>query len=184
MTKSVGVEEIDVLRGLGFDTFGENRVEAARSKIAFFGEAVSWHMIGHLQRRKAREVVALFSRVDSVDSVALGTELDKRCEAASRTMDVLLQVNASGEQSKGGFTPDALPEAVRAVQALGSLRVRGLMTMAPLADPESTRPVFTRVRELAEAADLPALSMGMSNDFEVAIEEGATEVRIGTMLYN
>ncbi len=184
VTKSVGEEEARILVELGCSELGENRVEVARPKIEALGPGVRWHMIGHIQRRKAREVVALFDRVDSVDGLELAAELEKRCEAAGKTLDVLLQVNVSGEESKGGFTGESVQAAFEKVGDMAHLHVVGLMTMAPIVDdPEEARPVFARLRELAEAMGLKELSMGMTNDFEVAVEEGATEVRIGTAIF-
>ena len=184
VTKSVGEEEARILVELGYAELGENRVETARPKIEALGADVRWHMIGHIQRRKAREVVALFDRVDSVDRLDLAAELEKRCGAAGKTLDVLLQVNVSGEESKGGFTGESIQDALEKISGMPHLRVMGLMTMAPIVDdPEEARPVFARLRELAETLGLKELSMGMTNDFEVAVEEGATEVRIGTAIF-
>lgn len=184
VTKTVGVEEIDVLKSLGFHVFGENRVDVARPKIEHFGEAIQWHMVGRIQRRKARDVVELFSRVDAVDRIPLAEALSKRAVEQGKTLEVLLEMNVSGEDAKAGFSPLDLPEALDAIRALPALSVRGLMTMAPYTeDVETTRPVFAALRKLADTLQLSTLSMGMTNDFEVAIEEGATEVRIGTALF-
>lgn len=184
VTKSVGEEEARILVELGCSELGENRVETARPKIEALGPDVRWHMIGHIQRRKAREVVALFDRVDSVDRLDLAAELEKRCEAGGKTLDVLLQVNVAREESKGGFTLESVQDALEKIKDMPHLRVMGLMTMAPIVDdPEEARPVFARLRQLAEALGLKELSMGMTNDFEVAVEEGATEVRIGTAIF-
>lgn len=185
VTKAVGEEEAKVLVDLGYSELGENRVEGARPKIEALGPGLRWHMIGHIQRRKAREVVALFDRVDSVDRIDLAVELEKRCAAREKTLDVLLQVNVSGENTKGGFSPEELKPALEKIDAFPHLHVQGLMTMAPIVeDAEETRPIFARVRELAATLGLDVLSMGMTSDFEVAVEEGATEVRIGTALFN
>ncbi|MCH8204421.1 MAG: YggS family pyridoxal phosphate-dependent enzyme [Candidatus Hydrogenedentes bacterium] len=184
VTKSVGEEEARILVGLGYTDLGENRIETARPKIDALGPGVRWHMIGHVQRRKAREVARLFDRVDSVDRLQLAEALEKHCAEAGKTLDVLLQVNVSGEESKGGFTQASIRDAIEVVRALPHLRVQGLMTMAPIVDdPEEARPLFARLRELAKGLGLAELSMGMTNDFEVAIEEGATEVRIGTAIF-
>ena len=185
VTKSVGVEEARILLELGYTELGENRVENARKKIEALSPDLRWHMIGHIQRRKAREVVELFDRVDSVDRFELAEELEKRCAGVHKQLDVLLQVNISGEATKGGFGPDELKPALEKIEDFPHLHVRGLMTMAPnVEDVEETRPVFARMRDLAKTLKLDVLSMGMTNDFEVAIEEGATEVRIGTALFN
>ncbi len=185
VTKSVGVEEVRILVELGYRELGENRVDAALPKIQVLGSAVRWHMIGHVQRRKARDVAAHFGRVDSMDRMDLAEAFEQRCAAAGKTLPVLIEVNVSGEASKGGFAPADVPGAVETIrQRMPHLRVEGLMTMAPLVDdPEQTRPVFAALRDLAHGLGLRELSMGMTNDFEVAIEEGATEVRIGTAIF-
>ncbi len=185
VTKSVGEDEAQILVELGYTDLGENRIETARPKIEALGPEVRWHMIGHVQRRKAREVVHLFDCVDSVDRLELAEALDKHCAASGKTLDILLQVNVSGEESKGGFTGESIQDALEKISNMPHLRVMGLMTMAPnVDDPEEVRPVFARLRELAEGLGLAELSMGMTNDFEVAVEEGATEVRIGTAIFN
>ncbi len=184
VTKTVGVRECRILSELGYTHLGENRVENAEEKIEVIGAGVTWHMIGHVQRRKAREVAQWFGRVDSVDRVELAESLEARSAALGKKLPVLLEVNVSGEESKGGFTPDQLADAVERIGEMPHLVVEGLMTMAPLEmDAEQTRPVFRGLRELAAKHGLKALSMGMSNDYEVAIEEGATEVRIGTAIF-
>lgn len=185
VTKSVGAEEVRILAELGYRELGENRVDSALPKIAALGQAVRWHMIGHVQRRKARDVVAHFDRVDSVDRLELVEALEQRCAVIGKTLPVLIEVNVSGEASKGGFAPADVPGALDTIrQRMPHLRVEGLMTMAPLVDdPEQTRPVFAALRDLAQRLGLRELSMGMTNDYEVAIEEGATEVRIGTAIF-
>jgi hypothetical protein len=185
VTKSVGEDEARILAGLGYTELGENRVDSALPKIRALGGAVRWHMIGHMQRRKARDVAAHFDRVDSVDRLDLAEALEQRCAALGKTLPVLIEVNVSGEESKDGFTPKTATDAVMAIrERMPHLVVEGLMTMAPLVDdPEDTRPVFAGLRQLADSLGLKALSMGMTNDFEVAIEEGATEVRIGTAIF-
>lgn len=184
VTKTVGIEECRILRDLGYKHLGENRVEHAGEKIAALGEGMFWHMIGHVQRRKARDVASLFQRVDSVDRLELAQALEARCAALGKKLPVLLEVNVSGEEAKSGFTPDDLRRALDEVRGMPHLIVEGLMTMAPLVDdPEDTRPVFRGLRALAVQHGLKSLSMGMSNDFEVAIEEGSTEVRIGTAIF-
>jgi len=184
VTKTVGARECRILKDLGYTHLGENRVENAEEKIEVIGAGVTWHMIGHVQRRKAREVAQWFGRVDSVDRIELADSLEARSAALGKKLPVLLEVNVSGEESKSGFTPEQLAEAVEHVRGLPHLVVEGLMTMAPLVDdPEQARPVFRGLRELAAKHGLTVLSMGMSNDYEIAIEEGATEVRIGTAIF-
>ena len=184
VTKAVGIEEARTLLELGVRDLGENRVEDARPKVDVVGSQAQWHMIGTVQRRKAGEVVELFACVDSVDRVELAEALERKCTEHEKMMPVLLEVNVSGEASKHGFVPVDLPSALERIYRLAHLRAEGLMTMAPLVDdPEEVRPVFAALRKLAEQVGLSVLSMGMSNDFEVAIEEGATQVRIGTALF-
>lgn len=184
VTKSVGIEEAEVLTQLGVTDLGENRVDVARAKVEALGQGPIWHMIGNIQRRKVREVVELFSTVDAVDRMKLGEELEKRCSEAEKVMPIRVEVNVSGEESKHGFRADELSEALNRLRELPHLRVEGLMTMAPHTDDlETCRPIFSTLRELAEEHGVSELSMGMSNDYAIAIEEGATEVRIGTALY-
>ncbi len=184
VTKTVGVEAITILRSLGVSEFGENRVEAAQPKIESIGPGVCWHMIGSVQRRKARDVVQWFDRVDSVDRVELAEALERRCDELDRALSVLVEVNVSGEASKHGLEPGDIANVLRQMRTYERLKVEGLMTMAPFVDdPEEIRPVFRRLSALARDLGLPEVSMGMSNDFEVAIEEGATQVRVGTSLF-
>jgi len=176
----------------GLRDVGENYVQEAAAKRAAvealvgpeLAASLRWHGIGHLQRNKAKEAIACFEWLHALDSARLATELDRRAAQAGRHITVLVQVNLSGEATKRGVAADALPALLDAVRGLAHLRVVGLMTMpAPAPDPEVARPEFARLRALAEAAELPELSMGMSDDFEVAVEEGATLVRIGTALF-
>lgn len=184
VTKSVGIEEIRQLRELGVTHFGENRVQNAGPKISAEHDGVVWHMIGNIQRRKAKDVVRLFDRIDSVDRIELADELAARTLDRETPLPILLEVNVSGEETKHGFAPDQLSAALEQISGYASLRVEGLLTMAPYYnDPEHTRPIFAHLRALADQFDLPRVSMGMSNDYEVAVEEGATEVRIGTALF-
>ncbi len=170
--------------------FGENKVQEAKAKIPQCPGRLRWHFIGHLQSNKCRDAVELFEMIESVDSLMLAREINRRAEAASRTMPVLLEVNVAGEASKFGYAPEKLVAELKELQALPRLEIQGLMTVPPwAAEPEKAQPHFRRLRELkAEAeqilgAPLPHLSMGMSGDFEIAIEEGATMVRIGTALF-
>lgn len=175
----------------GVRDFGENRVEEALPKQTALPDDVVWHMIGHIQSRKARDVVGHFALTHSVDTLRLAETLQRRAEAADVQAPILLEVNVSGEASKDGFAPDALPAALTAIGGLSRLTVRGLMTIAPIADnPEDVRWVFRGLRELRDqaAAAFPSLrldhlSMGMTDDFEVAIEEGATLVRVGRAIF-
>jgi pyridoxal phosphate enzyme (YggS family) len=175
---------------LGLTLFGESRVQEARVKIPECPGRARWHFIGHLQSNKSRDAVALFQRIESVDSIALARELQKQAEKQSRRLPILLEVNVAGEASKFGWNPAAVLDALPELHSFSRLELQGLMTIAPYStDPERVRPVFRRLRELRDAAadrlgtPLPVLSMGMSGDLEVAIEEGSTVVRIGTALF-
>jgi pyridoxal phosphate enzyme (YggS family) len=175
---------------LGLVVFGENKVQEARAKVPLCPGRLRWHMIGHLQSNKAREAVRWFEMIHSVDSLPLAEAIQHEAEKAAKRMPVLLEVNVAGEASKFGYAPARLLEELPALNALGRLEIHGLMTMAPWSpDPERARPVFRRLRELRQeceqclGAPLAHLSMGMSGDFEAAIAEGATLVRIGTALF-
>jgi pyridoxal phosphate enzyme (YggS family) len=174
----------------GLTLFGENRIQEAKVKIPQCPGRLEWHFIGHLQSNKARDAVSLFRVVQGVDSLALAEELQKQAAKQARSLPILLEVNVAGESSKFGWHPERLLAEFLPLNALSRLEVHGLMTIAPYAvDPERVRPVFRRLRELRDrcadllGAPLPVLSMGMSGDLEVAIEEGATLVRVGTALF-
>ncbi len=190
VTKGQPPEVVCAVAALGLSLFGENKVQEAKAKIPQCLGRLRWHMIGHLQTNKCRDAVELFEMVQSVDSLRLAEELNRRAEQAAKTMPVLLEVNAVGEASKFGCRPDQLLADLARINALPRLEIHGLMTVPPWTpDPEKVRPVFRQMRELQEqceqllGAPLPHLSMGMTGDFEVAIEEGATMVRIGTALF-
>lgn len=197
ITKTHPPETIRAAAECGLSDFGENRLEEALPKMAQLPN-VRWHMVGHVQSRKAKEVArAGFALVHSVDSLKLAERLSRFAQEAGRVQDVLLECNVSGEASKSGFGAQhpaawpALLDEFGKIAALPGLRVRGLMTMAPLGtDHETARPFFRRLRELRDAAcerwpqtDWAALSMGMTDDFEGAIAEGATLVRIGRAIF-
>lgn len=188
VTKSVGIEEIRILAQLGLSHFGENRVQAARDKIPDANRQIekppNWHMIGNIQRRKVKEVVRLFDSVDAIDRISLANALQRACDEADTALDALLEINVSGEDVKHGFSPEALPGALAELANLDRLHVKGLMTMAPYQANETTlHTIFRQLNELAKQHNLPEISMGMSDDFEIAIAEGATEIRIGRALY-
>jgi len=192
VTKTVGVAEIEVAAGLGVKLVGENRVREALDKKANVRAELEWHMIGNLQRRKVRDTVDNFDMIHSVDRIELAEEISKRAVAACKIVPVLVEVNTSGETAKHGIGPADLPAFIENVASLDGMHVRGLMTMGPFAaDPEEVRPCFVTLRQCAErlrGMDIPGvemteLSMGMTNDFEVAVEEGATMVRIGTAIF-
>jgi PLP dependent protein len=190
VTKGQPPEVVCAAAAAGLNLFGENKVQEAKAKIPSCPGRLRWHMVGHLQSNKCRDAVDLFEMVQSVDSLHLAEELDRRAEQAAKRLPVLLEVNAVGEASKFGYRPEQLLADLPRINALPRLEIHGLMTVPPWAlDPEKVRPVFCQMRELKErceqllGAPLPHLSMGMTGDFEVAIEEGATMVRIGTALF-
>jgi pyridoxal phosphate enzyme (YggS family) len=192
ITKTVGVDKIREAIDCGVSIIGENRVHEASAKQSEVGSSVKWHMVGHLQSRKAGAAVGLFDMVQSVESISTANALQKRCSEAGSRMPVLIEVNTSNETQKYGVSPDATESFVREIALLQNLRIEGLMTMAAfLPDAEQVRPSFRLLHELAETlkgkniekASFDVLSMGMSNDFEVAIEEGSTMVRIGTAVF-
>lgn len=170
--------------------FGENKIQEAKAKIPLSPGRARWHFIGHLQSNKVRDAVALFDMIQGVDSLDIAREISKRAEQAAKTMPVLLEVNVAGEGSKFGYAPEKVLAELNELNALPKIEVHGLMAIPPFASvPEKARPYFKRLRELKSqceeklGAPLPVLSMGMSGDFEIAIEEGATLVRVGTALF-
>lgn len=190
VSKNHPPEMVSEAARLGLTLFGENKVQEAKAKIPLCPGRLRWHMLGHLQTNKCRDAVELFEMIQSIDSFHLAEEVHKRAEQASKTMPILLEVNAGGEASKFGYRPEQLVADLPRINQLGRLEVHGLMTVPPwAANPEKVRPVFRQLRELKVkceeilGATLQHLSMGMSGDFEVAIEEGATIVRIGTALF-
>lgn len=193
VTKGHPVAAIEAVRAVGFERIGENRVGEAETKQTELGgrRGLAWHMIGRLQRNKARRALATFDVIESVDRPSLARSLDRIVDEEGRDpVEVLVQVNTSGEDAKTGFERGDALSGVREICGLSGLRVAGLMTMAPFTEDETAlRTTFRRVRELSErcANEIPGyegrvLSMGMSNDFEIAIEEGSTRVRLGTVL--
>ncbi len=183
-------ESIATAVNCGLTHFGENKVQEAKAKIPLCPGKARWHFIGHLQSNKVRDAVELFEMIQAVDSLDLAREISKRADQAAKTMPVLLEVNVAGEASKFGYEPGRLLAEIRELSALPRLEVHGLMAIPPFCPvPEQSRPYFQRLREIKAGAEktldypLPHLSMGMSGDFEVAIEEGATIIRIGTALF-
>jgi pyridoxal phosphate enzyme (YggS family) len=184
VSKAIEPDLIEAALQAGQTIFGESKVQEARAKIPILSSRARWHLIGHLQSNKARDAVALFDVIHSVDSLKLAEDVNKWSERSGKTQAILLEVNVSGEASKFGLKPEDLESTLKAVNQLPRLEVRGLMTVAPyVKDAEEARPSFRRLRELRDALGLRDLSMGMSHDFEVAIEEGATMVRIGTAIF-
>lgn len=191
-TKSVSLEAIREGLAAGLNVLGENRLQEALPKIeALRGESVRWHFIGRLQRRKARSVVGIFDLIHSVDSLELAQEIDRRAKEASRQQPVLFEVNIGDEPTKAGFRPDELISLLPELSRLSYMVVKGLMTIPPpTSDAEQARPYFRRLRELAQrlsqivpGLSMDELSMGMSNDYVVAVEEGATLIRVGTAIF-
>jgi pyridoxal phosphate enzyme (YggS family) len=190
VTKTQPPEVVRQAAELGLTLFGENKVQEAKAKIPLCPGRLHWHMIGHLQTNKCRDAVELFEMIQGVDSLHVAEELNKRAEQAAKRVPILLEVNVVGEGSKFGYKPEHLVSELKTLNALPRLEVHGLMTIPPWTPlPERARSVFRRLRELKTeceqvlGAPLPELSMGMTGDFEVAIEEGATMVRIGTALF-
>jgi pyridoxal phosphate enzyme (YggS family) len=193
VTKTVPVERIRPAVEAGARILGESRLQEALPKIeALRGRGVGWHFIGALQRRKVRAVVGAFDLIHSVDSLELAAEIDRRAREAGIRQEVLLEINVGGEATKAGFAPGGAADAVAALEAMPNLAVRGLMAIPPPGpDAEASRPHFKALRELARSmagagltrVRMEELSMGMSGDFEVAVEEGATMVRIGTAIF-
>ena len=189
VTKTVGVEAVRRAIGAGVEIIGENRVQDAKEKHGSIGTAARWHMIGHLQRNKVRDALRIFEMIHSVDSLRLARAIDDEAEKRSTIVPVMVEVNVSGESTKYGVAHGDLREMIAAMGEMKSIRTCGLMTMAPfVADPEEVRPVFAALRCLRDdlrdsAPGLEYLSMGMTQDYEVAIEEGATHVRIGSAIF-
>jgi len=181
VSKTVPPERIEEAVAAGQWLFGESKVQEAKAKIPVVSGRARWHMVGHLQSNKARDAVALFDLIHSVDSVSLATELNKWAERMGKTQAILLEVNVSGEASKFGFKPEDVEAALEQINALPRVEVRGLMTIPPAG--KDARPFFRQLRQLRDRLGLAELSMGMSHDYEVAVEEGATMVRIGTAIF-
>ncbi|MBI2908781.1 MAG: YggS family pyridoxal phosphate-dependent enzyme [Chloroflexi bacterium] len=181
-TKSVDVPAVREAAAAGVSHFGENRVLEARAKVdALRDLRVVWHLIGHLQRNKVKTALGIFDIIHSVDSLRLAEQISRCAEGDAA---VLLQVNVSGEATKGGFPLSQAAKAAERIAGLPHLELRGLTTIAPITeDAEAARPFFRRLRRLAESLGLCELSMGMTSDFEVAVEEGATMVRIGRAIF-
>lgn len=190
VSKSHPPESIRALVDAGQIFFGENKIQEAKAKIPLCPGKARWHFIGHLQSNKVRDAVELFEMIQGVDSLAIAKEISKRAEQAAKTMPILIEVNVAGEGSKFGYAPEKLLAELYELNALPRVEVHGLMAIPPYAPiAEKARPYFQKLRALKTdcenllGAPLPHLSMGMSGDFEVAIEEGSTIVRVGTALF-
>jgi hypothetical protein len=190
--KTRTIDEVTSAYEGGIRHFGHNYVQEAQGMIPGVGFDARWHMIGHLQRNKAGQAIELFHMIESLDSAKLAFELEKRCDLQEKNLDVLIEVNSGLEEEKTGISPQQAEDLAWAMSELAHLRLVGLMTMGPFTgDPEDSRPYFTRTRRLFEHLgglgipnmEMRVLSMGMSNNYRVAIEEGATLVRIGTLLF-
>jgi PLP dependent protein len=189
-TKSHPPETVRAAAALGMRWFGENRVQEAKAKIPQCDGNLRWHLIGHLQTNKCRDAVELFEMIEAVDSLHLAEEINRRAEQSAKRMPVLLEVNLAGEASKFGYPPQRLLAELNQLNLLPRLEIQGLMTIPSWsAEPERARSYFRQLRELKNQCEqalgvpLSHLSMGMSSDFEVAIEEGATIIRVGTALF-
>lgn len=192
VSKTRPVELVEMAYNLGVTDFGENRVQEALPKIAHFHPpTLRWHLIGHLQSNKAGKVVEPFFCIHSVDSLHLARRLSRYAQEEGKNLSILLQVNVAGEASKEGMAPEETPELARQIAALPALTIEGLMTIAPLVEnPEEVRPVFRELRRLRDrlrgeitSSAWTHLSMGMTDDYSVAIEEGATIVRVGRAIF-
>jgi len=190
ITKTHAAEKVREAIQAGQRLFGESRVQEARAKISELPSAIRWHFVGHLQKNKIRHALPLFEMIHSVDSLALAQEMNRIAEEEGMRPRVLLEINVAGEGSKFGFAPDKLREQMEALLALPRLSVLGLMTIPPLGEePEASRKYFVQLRELRDRlqtefrVDLAQLSMGMTQDYAVAVEEGATLVRVGTAIF-
>ena len=194
VTKTVGLEKMAEAVRAGVVILGENRVQEAQKKVKneelrVKSEKIQWHLIGHLQGNKAKNAVQLFDLIHSIDSAGLAEEVNRQAEKINKVQRVLVEVKLSEEETKHGVSENNLRPLLEKINNLRNLKLEGLMTMPPFFDdPERARPYFNRLRKLRDEAvksgfSLPELSMGMSNDFEVAIEEGATMVRIGTAIF-
>ncbi|MFO7151629.1 MAG: YggS family pyridoxal phosphate-dependent enzyme [Bacillota bacterium] len=192
VTKTVPPEKIQIAVDKGLRILGENRVQEAQGKIEAVKGDVTWHMIGHLQKNKVKYAVKIFSMIQSVDSYELAAEIDKRAAMLGKVMDVLVQVNIGKEETKFGAEYEETPELIKKISELEHIRVRGLMAIPPFKEnPEDVRPFFKKMRELfmelknlnLQNVEMEILSMGMTHDFHVAIEEGANMIRIGSGIF-
>lgn len=191
-TKTRTPEEILAAIDAGVKIIGENYVQEAMKKFEVIGNKVQWHFIGHLQRNKVKYVVRMFDKIETVDSVKIATEIDKRCRQISKVMPVFVEINSGKEEQKSGVLPEDAEQLIRQIAGLQNIKVMGLMTMGPrFGNPEDSRPyfvetrkIFDRIKELGlPNVEMRYLSMGMTNSYKIAIEEGANIVRIGTKIF-
>lgn len=189
VTKTIDVSKIKEAIGAGITIIGENRVQEAREKFREIGKEVEWHLIGHLQTNKVKYIFDIFSLIHSVDSLPLSEEIQRRGENKGLNTDILIEVNLSGEKTKFGILPEKAVNLIKDISRCKNINIKGLMTIPPFSEsPEDSRKYFKMLRILKddvqkEGIEMKELSMGMSNDFQVAIEEGATMVRIGTAIF-
>jgi len=192
VTKTVEVDRIEDAIAFGANIIGESRVQEAKEKYGELGNKAIWHLVGHLQRNKAKDAIRIFDLIHSVDSAELAREIDKQARKVGKIQKILVEMNVSDEQSKYGLSPEQLIPFLKDISGLPNIKVKGLMTMAPLYEnPEDCRPWFRKLKDMMEEVkaenieniEMVYLSMGMSNDFEVAIEEGSNMVRIGRAIF-
>jgi pyridoxal phosphate enzyme (YggS family) len=183
VTKVFPADYVEQAIAAGVTDVGENRVQEARDKKPLVTGSARWHLIGHLQSNKAKDAVKLFDVIQTVDSIDLAEKIARAADAAGKRQEVLLQVNVGGEEQKSGAAAADLDSLARAARGLGALDVRGLMTIPPIGEPEATRRYFRELKSMRDALGLEHLSMGMTDDFEIAIEEGATIVRVGRAIF-
>jgi PLP dependent protein len=192
VTKTIDIERIREIVDAGIIHLGENRVQELLEKYDIIDRECNWHLIGHLQTNKVKYIIEKVKMIHSVDRLELAQEIQKRAAKAEKVMDVLVQTNVSGEETKFGIAPEGVRELMRSISLFPNIKVRGLMTIAPFYEnPEETREVFRALKKIfidikeenIDNIDMHFLSMGMSNDFQVAIEEGANLVRIGTAIF-
>ena len=183
VTKTFPASDVDHAIAAGMTDVGENKVQEARDKRPSVAGSARWHLIGHLQSNKARDAVRLFDVIQTIDSIELAGRVARVAESEGKRQDVLVQVNVGGEEQKSGAEPADVPALVRRIAALPSLHLSGLMAIPPFLEAEAMRPYFRTLRALRDDLGLPELSMGMTDDFEVAIEEGATIIRVGRAIF-
>lgn len=192
VSKTIDVPRIKEAVECGLTSLGENKVQEIMDKYELMGEGVKWHLIGHLQTNKVKYIIDKVELIHSVDSLKLAEEISKRAKAKGITANILLEINAAGEESKFGLKPEECEEAVREISVLDNIKIRGLMTVAPnVENPEENRIYFKQMKQLLvdinakkiDNVNMDVLSMGMTGDYEVAIEEGATIVRVGTGIF-
>ena len=183
VSKTFPAEFVDEAIAAGITDIGENRVQEARDKKPLVRDSVRWHLIGHLQTNKAKDAVKLFDVIEAVDSLDLAEKLARAAESQGKTIDVMLQVNIGDESQKSGLGRGDVDAIAKQVAGLAPLRLIGLMAIPPVGTPDESRPYFRELRAMRDALGLEHLSMGMSEDFETAIEEGSTIVRVGRAIF-